>query len=91
VRGSKHNELADLFQSYLLEKETQQRCLDVMADIMSRSDLVAPPHWPGYPKSNEDMGRTFNLFSLEGWEKFGPHWDAYDARMKQTIARTTEG
>jgi hypothetical protein len=35
--------------------------------------------------------RTFNLFSLDGWKTFGPNWDALDARMKQTIMRTTQG
>jgi spermidine/putrescine transport system substrate-binding protein len=35
--------------------------------------------------------RMFSLFSLDGWQKFGPNWDALDGRMKQTIARTTQG
>jgi hypothetical protein len=58
---------------------------------MSVSGLAAPPHWPDYPSSNEDLERRFKLFSLAGWDKFGANWDALDARMKQTIARTTEG
>ncbi|MFN4143379.1 PotD/PotF family extracellular solute-binding protein [Aestuariivirga sp.] len=91
VRGTRHAELADLFMAYLMEQETQQRFLDVATDFMSRSDLKAPPHWPNYPASNEDMARMFSLFSLKGWEIFGAHWDALDARMKTTIARTTEG
>jgi hypothetical protein len=33
----------------------------------------------------------FNLFSLGGWDVFGANWEALDGRMKQTIARTTEG
>jgi hypothetical protein len=37
------------------------------------------------------MEKTFNLFSLDGWTKFGANWEALDARMKQTIARTTSG
>jgi len=91
IRGTKHSELADLFMNYLLEKETQQRFLDVATDFMSRSDLKAPAHWPNYPTSNDDMKRMFNLFSLKGWDIFGANWDALDARMKQTITRTTEG
>lgn len=91
VRGTRHGDLADLFMSYLLEKETQQRFLDVATDFMSRSDLTPPAHWPGYPKSNEDLAKTFSLFSLDGWDVFGPNWEALDTRMKKTIATTTEG
>ncbi len=91
VRGTKHSDLADLFQAYLMEKDTQQRFLDVSTDFMSRSDLVAPPHWINYPKSNEDMARMFNLFSLQGWAIFGANWEALDARMKKVIAVTTQG
>jgi spermidine/putrescine transport system substrate-binding protein len=91
VRGTKHGDLADLFMSYLLEKETQQAFLNVATDFMARSDLEAPAHWPNYPKSNDDMKRMFNLFSLDGWTVFGPNWDALDTRMKETITRTTQG
>jgi spermidine/putrescine transport system substrate-binding protein len=91
VRGTKHSELADLFQSYLLEKETQQRFLDVSTDFMSRSDLTAPAHWANYPTSNEDLARKFNLFSLQGWSVFGANWDVLDARMKKVIEVTTQG
>ncbi|MFO1089919.1 MAG: extracellular solute-binding protein [Hyphomicrobiales bacterium] len=90
VRGTKHSELADLFMAYLLEKDTQQNFLNVSTDFMSRGDLTAPAFWKNYPKSNEDMARMFNLFSLDGWAKFGANWDALDARMKQTIAKTTQ-
>lgn len=91
VRGTRHDGLADLFQNYLLERETQQRFLNGATDFMSRSDLDAPPHWAGYPGSNDEMAAMFSLFSLAGWEKFGTNWDALDGRMKQTIARTTSG
>jgi spermidine/putrescine transport system substrate-binding protein len=91
VRGTRHSDLSDLFQSYLLEKDTQQRFLNGATDFMSRSDLAAPPHWTNYPKTNEEMATTFNLFSLAGWAKFGANWDALDARMKKTITITTEG
>ena len=91
VRGTRHNELADLFQSYLLERETQQRFLDNATDFMSRNDLTAPPHWADYPMTNAAMASTFNLFSLDGWDKFGANWEALDGRMKQTIALTTSG
>ena len=91
VRGTRHSDLADLFMGYLMEKDTQQRFLAVATDFMSRSDLTAPAHWPNYPASNDDMKRMFNLFSLDGWTKFGANWDALDVRMKQTITRTTQG
>jgi spermidine/putrescine transport system substrate-binding protein len=91
VRGTKHDSLADLFMAYLLDRETQQRFLDNSTEFMSRADLEAPSHFPNYPKSNDDVKRMFNLFSLDGWQKFGPNWDALDGRMKQTIARTTQG
>ena len=91
VRGTKHSDLADLFMSYLMEKETQQNFLNVAADFMSRSDLAAPAHFPNYPKSNDDMKRMFSLFSLDGWTTFGANWETLDARMKQTIAKTTQG
>jgi len=91
VRGTRHSDLADLFLGYLLEKETQQRFLDASTDFMSRTDLVAPAHWAGYPKSDEEAAKVFKLFSIDGWSKFGPNWDALDARMKKTIAATTQG
>lgn len=91
VRGTKHSDLADLFMAYLLEHDTQQRFLESSTDFMSRSDLKAPAHFPNYPKSNDDMKRMFSLFSLKGWDIFGANWDALDTRMKQTIAKTTQG
>ncbi len=91
VRGTKHSDLADLFMAYLLEKETQQRFLDASTDFMSRSDLTPPAHWANYPRNEAEVRKTFNLFSIDGWAKFGPNWDTLDARMKQTIAKTTQG
>ncbi|WP_373503604.1 PotD/PotF family extracellular solute-binding protein [Aestuariivirga sp.] len=91
VRGTKHAELAELFQAYLLEQETQQLFLNSSSSFMSRKDLVAPAHFADYPKSNEDYHRMFNVFTMDGWSKFVTHWDALDARMKQTIIKTTQG
>ncbi|MFZ5676527.1 MAG: hypothetical protein ACOZAM_26505 [Pseudomonadota bacterium] len=91
MRGTRHNDLSDLFQAYLLEKDTQQRFLNVSTSYMSRSDMVAPAHFPGYPKSNDDMERLFNLFTMDGWGKFVANWEALDARMKETVTRTTQG
>lgn len=91
VRGTRHSDLSDLFMAYLMEKDTQQRFLDSSTDFMSRTDLVAPAHFPNYPKSNDDMARMFSLFSLKGWDVFGANWEALDTRMKAVITKTTEG
>jgi len=91
VRGTKHSDLADKFQAYLLEKDTQQRFLENSTDFMSRRDLTAPKHWPDYPTSDEAIRKTFNLFTLKGWEVFGANWDPYSNRMKETISKTTAG
>lgn len=91
VRGTRHLELGELFLSWLLERDTQQRFLNGSTDFMSRNDLEPPAHWQDYPRTDEDANRVFKLFSIEGWEKFGPNWDVLDERMKRTIAVTTEG
>ena len=91
VRGTKHSELADLFMGYLLEKETQQRFLDVATDFMSRSDSWRRPICRTIRSRMTICTRMFSLFSLDGWTIFGANWEALDGRMKQTIARTTAG
>ncbi|MFT3987863.1 ABC transporter substrate-binding protein [Aestuariivirga sp.] len=91
VRGTHHSDLADLFQSYLLEQETQQNFLNVSSAFMSRDDLKAPAHFPGYPKSNDDYHKMFNVLTMEGWAKFVENWDQYDQWIKQTITKTTQG
>lgn len=91
VRGTQHSDLVDLFQAYLLEKETQQSFLNVSTAFMSRDDMVAPAHFPGYPMSNDDFHRMFNVFTMEGWAKFIENWDHFDQRMKQTIVNTRKG
>lgn len=89
VRGTRHSDLADLFMAYLLEKDTQQNFLNASTDFMSRNDLTPPAHWADYPRNEDQIRKTFNLFSIDGWAKFGPNYDALGARMKQTIAKTT--
>ncbi|MDQ0322906.1 spermidine/putrescine transport system substrate-binding protein [Pararhizobium capsulatum DSM 1112] len=91
VRGTKHSELSDLFMSYLLEKETQQSFLNASTDFMSLRGLEPPPHWQSYPRDEQALRNTYKLFGIDGWDKFGPNWDAYSVRMKETITRTTEG
>jgi spermidine/putrescine transport system substrate-binding protein len=91
VRGTRHHELADLFSAFLLERETQQNFLNVSSAFMSRNDLKAPPHFPGYPQSNEDYHRMFNVLTMEGWGKFVENWDTFDQWIKETITKTTQG
>ena len=45
VRGTKHNDLADLFMNYMLEKETQDRFLSQSLIFMARKDVTVPAHW----------------------------------------------
>lgn len=92
VRGTRHGELADVFLNYLLEKETQDRFLAKSLIFMARKDVAIPPQWgDGYPKSNDDYHRMFQLLSIEGWDGLGSNWDAMDARMKDVVVKTTAG
>ena len=52
---------------------------------------MAPPHWESYPRDEQTLRNTYKLFGIDGWDKFGPNWDAYSVRMKETITRTTKG
>ena len=58
---------------------------------MSLQGLEPPAHWQSYPRTDEELRKTYKLFSMDGWDKFGPNWDAYSVRMKETITKTTEG
>jgi spermidine/putrescine transport system substrate-binding protein len=89
VRGTKHNDLADLFMNYMLEKETQDRFLSQSLIFMARKDVTVPAHWNGYPTSNEDYHKMFQIITMDGWDKINANYQAYDDRMKQTIAKTT--
>lgn len=89
VRGTKHNDLADLFMNYMLEKETQDRFLAQSLIFMARKDVSVPAHWNGYPTSNEDYHKMFQIITMDGWDKINANYQAYDDRMKQTIAKTT--
>lgn len=92
VRGTKHNDLADVFLNYLLEKETQDRFLAKSLIFVARKDVTVPAHWGDlYPKSNEDFAKKVQLLTFEGWAKLGAAWEAIDARMKEIVAKTTAG
>jgi spermidine/putrescine transport system substrate-binding protein len=88
VRGTRHNDLADFFLNYLLEKETQDRFLAKSMVFMSRKDVTVPAHWTGYPQSNADFHKMFQLITIDGWAKINATYQAFDDRMKQTITRT---
>ncbi len=88
VRGTRHNDLADLFMNYLLEKETQDRFLAKSLIFMARKDVTVPEHWTGYPTSNEQFHKSFQIITMDGWDKINANYQAFDDRMKQTVART---
>ena len=52
-------------------------------------DVTVPAHWKGYPTSNEDYHKMFQIITMDGWDKINANYQAYDDRMKQTIARTS--
>lgn len=88
VRGTRHGDLADLFQNYLLAKETQDRFLAKSMVFMSRKDVTVPAHWQNYPKSNQDFHRMFQLISMDGWKGISTEYQAFDDRMKLAISRS---
>lgn len=91
VRGTKHSDLADLFMNYLLEKETQDRFLAKSSIFMARKDVAVPAHWSGYPMSNEDYHKMFQIITMDGWDKINAEYQAFDDRMKKTVALTSGG
>lgn len=89
VRGTKHGDLADLFMNYLLEKETQDRFLARSMIFMARQDVAIPAHWNGYPTSNEAFHKSFQIITMDGWDKINADYQAFDDRMKLTVQRTS--
>ncbi len=92
VRGTKHNDLADLFLNHLLEKETQDRFLAKSLIFVARKDVAVPPHWGTlYPKSSADYQKSFQILTIDGWNKLGAAWNDIDARFKKIVEVTTAG
>jgi spermidine/putrescine transport system substrate-binding protein len=89
VRGTRHDELSDVFLNYMLEKETQDRILAITTSVSSRADVAVPEHWVGYPKTNEDLEKRVNLIDIAGWERVLANWDALDARFKEAVLKTS--
>ena len=75
--------------NYLLEKETQDRVLANSSIFMARKDVAVPPHWKGYPASNEDYHRMFQVITMEGWAQLLPNWEAIDKRWKEAVLKTS--
>lgn len=90
VRGTQHDDLADLFLDYILSKETQDRFLTQSLTFVSRRDVEVPDHWQGYPRTEADFEK-FRLLTMDGWDMLNANYQAYDDRLKQTIATTTSG
>ncbi|MCZ8548357.1 PotD/PotF family extracellular solute-binding protein [Mesorhizobium qingshengii] len=90
VRGTHHDELADLFLNYLLEKETQNRFLAKSMMFMARTDVTVPSHWGGYPRSNEDYHKMFQVITMDGWTTILADYQKYDDRFKKVVENTTK-
>lgn len=90
VRGTQHSELADLFLNYMLEKETQDRFLSRSMMFMARPDVDVPAHWSGYPRSNEDYHRMFQVITMDGWASILAEYQTFDDRFKKVIERSTQ-
>lgn len=90
IRGTKHGELADLFSSYLLETETQNRFIGNSFMFGSLQGLTIPVHWTAdYPRSNQDHIDRFALLTIEGWRQLLPHFDDLNERWKQAVLKSS--
>lgn len=88
VRGTRHSDLADFFMNYLLEKETQDRFLAHSKMFVARKDVAIPAHWEGYPQSDEDFRRKFQLITMDGWARMLKNWEAIDARFQKAVQKS---
>ncbi len=90
VRGTHHSDLADLFSSYLLEAETQNRFIANTYMFGSVEGLAIPKHWAAdYPRSNQDYASRFSLLTIPGWRQLLPNFDALSERWKQAVLKTS--
>jgi spermidine/putrescine transport system substrate-binding protein len=91
VKGTQHDELADMFLGYLLEKETQDEFIKVQMSVMSRKDITVPPFWQNYPKTNEDLVEKVHLLTMDGLQRLLPNFDAMGERVQQAVLKTSKG
>ncbi|MFA5957634.1 PotD/PotF family extracellular solute-binding protein [Hyphomicrobium sp.] len=91
VKGTQHDELADMFLGYLLEKETQNRFIKVQMSVMSRKDVTVPAFWHNYPSTNEDLVKNVQLMTMAGLERLLPSFDAMGERFQKAVLKTSKG
>lgn len=91
VKGTQHDELADMFLGYILEKETQNRFIQVQMSVMSRKDVTVPSFWHNYPATNEDLVKNVRLMTMAGLERLLPNFDAMGERFQKAVLKTSKG
>jgi spermidine/putrescine transport system substrate-binding protein len=89
VRGTHHADLADLFSSYILEKETQNRLIANSYEFGSLDGLTIPEHWSGHYPRNADLSTRISLLTIDGWRKLLPTFDAVNERWKLAVRKTS--
>jgi spermidine/putrescine transport system substrate-binding protein len=89
VRGSQHQDLADLLSSYLLEKETQNILIANSYEFGSLNGLTIPPHWRNDYPTNESLPNRVALLTIDGWRKLLPNFDAVNERWKIAVRNTS--
>jgi spermidine/putrescine transport system substrate-binding protein len=88
VRGSHHQDLADLLSSYLLERETQNILIANSYEYGSLTGLTIPPHWQNDYPTNETLPKRVALLTIDGWRKLLPNFDAVNERWKIAVRNT---
>jgi spermidine/putrescine transport system substrate-binding protein len=88
VRGSQHQDLADLFSTYLMERETQNALIANSYEYGSLQGLTIPDHWKANYPTNETLPKKVALLTIDGWRKLLPHFDALDERWKLAVRKT---
>lgn len=91
VKGTQHDELADAFLAYMLEKDTQNRFLNSCMSVVSRKDVTIPAFWHNYPATNEDLKKNVRLMTMEGLQRLLPNFEAMGDRFKETVLKTSKG
>jgi spermidine/putrescine transport system substrate-binding protein len=88
VRGSKHQDLADLFSAYLMEKDTQNALIANSYEYGSLQDLTIPDHWKSNYPTNETLPTKVALLTIDGWRKLLPNFDAVNEKWKVAVRNT---
>ncbi|MFT3731794.1 MAG: extracellular solute-binding protein [Hyphomicrobium sp.] len=91
VKGTQHDELADAFLGYLLEKETQNSFIKVQMSVMSRKDVTVPSFWHNYPVTNDDLVKNVRLMTMDGLQRLLPNFDAMGERFQKSVLKTSKG